>query len=139
MPNEITFNPTGEKLNVDIQVTGLVIVSYSLRLWSVSPPEEKVVQEEIGNNLQSHDDFFWLRNKSQDHLPEEVAKNNGRIVELISTVNTNKDEVEYTIKMVFSQGDNRDQQTPLEDVFIKRTIKKSDGHHPSLYAILKAQ
>lgn len=136
MAKEIEFAPDGGKVHVNIEVTGLVIVSYTLRLWGALSNEDKIVQKEIGNNKQPHDDFYWLRDKSQEDEP--VVKNDNRFVELLCTAHADKDNVDYTIKMIFSQGENPDQQTTLGDVEITKKISSSDGgQHPTLSATLK--
>ncbi|WP_143519980.1 hypothetical protein [Reichenbachiella sp. 5M10] len=136
MAQTIPFDPNQGRLHVNIEAHGLVIVSYTLRLWGARANEDKIVLHEIGNNKQPHDDIFWLKDSSKEDEP--VEQNDDRFVELICTVHTDRDAVPYRIVMEFSQGDDIEEQTTIGEVTYEHTIDLNDGgHHPTLSALLR--
>ncbi len=127
---KVEFNNDGGKLHAEMKMDGLVIISYTLQLWSSDVSDEKIVQSESGNNKQAHDDKFWLRNKDKEDEP--VSANNGRFLESICTVHAANNEHTYTIELVIYQTIDGEEQELGKDTF-SDTIKPGDnGHRPNL-------
>ena len=131
MLKTIHFDPTKGKLSADIKYTGLIIASYILKLYSDDEICDKILQQEIGNNLQPHDDTFWIRNKSNENEP--VENNDGRLLELFNNINTDKLNQGYTIKLSILQNDKT-----VDSVSYSGSISDTDGGQiKSLAVILK--
>ena len=134
---DIKFDPQQGKIFCRIEMKGLVVITYTLRLWSSDPASSKVVQVEIGNNKQPHDDRFWLHDVS--HPQEPSVANNNRFAELVCRVHTDEDHVPFRIEMVFHQANvlTGKEVTLGKDIF-EGTISHHDGgRSPVLGGLLK--
>ena len=63
-----------------------VLITYELFYWSARKPERKKLLIEFGNNIQDHDDFFWLINP--DNSPEDLSAHQDRVIHMEAIVNS---------------------------------------------------
>lgn len=137
MVKTIEFNQNGDDLFAEVAINDLAIVSYSLRLFSISANEEKVVQKEIGNNLRNDDDTFRLRSNADPQEP--VSNHDGRFVSLMTTIDTNKPEAHYVIELKIFQGNPTVPGNLLDSVTEEGDVSITDGGlTKNLGVILKA-
>ena len=78
---QVTINPLGGTLQIDIQYLGAFTASYVYTLWEANSNAQ--VSQQAGNNLNAQDDVY--------PLPNPVSANAGRIIEVFSTLKNSTD------------------------------------------------
>lgn len=74
----------GGELIVNFKFSGLVFIPYTFRYFSSQKIDAKILVQGEGNNTQSHDDFFALKNSA--NVNEPLVDHNGRVIFLSATV-----------------------------------------------------
>jgi hypothetical protein len=97
MLKTIEFNPDNGTISAEVEMGGILFVSYSLLLYSTNTADAKILQTEHGNNKQTHDDNFNLASH------DSVENNNGRYVLLSTTLLTEENSTPYEISLIFKQ------------------------------------
>jgi hypothetical protein len=117
-----------------------VLMTYELFYWSARKPERKKLLIEFGNNIQDHDDFFWLINP--DNPSEGLSAHHDRVIHLEAIVNSISDrEAEFTIVLELYQEKEHSiaGKTPIDNLSsgpIKISISNGD-QFVTLRAIIK--
>lgn len=101
---EIKFDPDGQPIRVQINMRGLVFVTYRLFYFEAKVEEGKLLFEERGNNNQPYDDSYLLIDPSN---PTEPINNSiDRIVLLELTIfGLHSEESPFQISLDFFQND----------------------------------
>ncbi len=80
---QISFNGSGPALSIGIKYSSTsgqnINAVYTYRLWAAT--SNAVISEHQGNNMNDEDDVYWL--------PTPSIGNDGRIIELFSTLKNN--------------------------------------------------
>lgn len=102
--DEVKFDPNGQPIRVQINMEGLVFITYRLFYFGAKVEEEKVLFEERGNNDQPHDDSFWLIDPSNPTEP--VSNSIDRILLVEFTIfGLQPEESPFQISLDFFQND----------------------------------
>lgn len=101
---EVEFNPTGEKLWINIEMKGLYFQTYTYQLWSATVSEPPILTNPIrsGTNESPHDDFFEVKN---DHLPQDPLINyNNRVIDVRFWIKKVNADNGYNVSVNVYQG-----------------------------------
>ena len=117
-----------------------VLITYELFYWSARKPERKKLLIEFGNNIQDHDDFFWLINP--DNSSEGLSSHQDRVIHMEAIVNSLRErEAEFIISLELYQEDDHSiaGKIPLDSVNSgPKKISLGDGDQfVTLRAIIK--
>lgn len=117
-----------------------VLITYELFYWSARKPERKKLLIEFGNNIQDHDDFFWLINP--DNSSEDLSAHQDRVIHMEAIVNSLHDrEAEFSLSVeLYQEKDHTlSGKTPIDIVTSgTRKISLVDGDQfVTLRAIIK--
>ncbi len=117
-----------------------VLITYELFYWSARKPERKKLLIEFGNNIQDHDDFFWLINP--DNPSEGLSAHHDRVIHLEAIVNSISDrEAEFTIVLELYQEKDHSiaGKTPIDNLSSgpKKISVSSGDQFVTLRAIIK--
>lgn len=99
---QINFNSNGPALSINIQYVSTagqnINAVYTYRLWDAV--SNAILDEQSGNNLNAQDDIYWL--------PTPSSSNNGRIIEVFSTLkNTDAGVTPARVEVEVCQGGKR--------------------------------
>lgn len=83
----VQFDPLGGTLNIQIIYKGNMTVSYNYTLWGSN--SNGIVSEHAGNNQNDQDDSY--------DLPNPVQSNEGRIIDIFSTIRNSDTESQKEI------------------------------------------
>ncbi|MFN3848297.1 MAG: hypothetical protein ACK4NY_02660 [Spirosomataceae bacterium] len=99
---EIKYNPNGLPVRVQVNMTGIVFITYRLFFFGAKVTEEKVLFTETGNNKQPHDDTFILIDPTNPTEP--VSNTTDRILLLEVTVfGIQPNDTPFEVSMDFFQ------------------------------------
>jgi hypothetical protein len=100
-----------------------VLITYELFYWSARKPERKKLLIEFGNNIQDHDDFFWLINP--DNPSEGLSSHDGRIIHVEAIVNSIRErDAEFCIALeLYQENDHSIAGKNPVDVLMSETKK----------------
>ena len=92
---KVKFDPAGQPLTINITYFGVCTVSYVYTLWEKKSNAK--VDEKSGNNQNDEDDNF--------NLPSPIVHNDGRIIEIFSTMkNPDSQDTEEIVAIQVFQG-----------------------------------
>ena len=122
MVKEMTIDPNGNShLFANVRMIADppldILATYELFYWSARKPERKKLLTEFGNNIQDHDDFFWLINP--DNPSENLSAHHDRVIHLEAIVNCIRErEAEFTLVLeLYQENDhNIDGKTPIDSL-----------------------
>lgn len=106
MVNPVSFDPQGQELWINIEMTGIYFITYTYQLWSAeaNTPPVLTLPVKSGSNEIPHDDFYPVMN---DYNPSEpVIKNTDRIVDVRFWVKKGDDDNGYNLRVTVYQGDS---------------------------------
>lgn len=94
----VLFDPSGQTLSIQIVFKGSLTASYNYTLWEAN--SNAIVSEHQGNNQNDQDDSF--------DFPNPVQKNDGRIVDIFSTIkNADDSSLKEIINVKIFQGSKK--------------------------------
>ena len=100
----VSFDPNGDKLWINIIFNGIIIASYKYVLWEAQSNHR--VDEREGNNQNPDDDKYFL--------PLPTGSNKGRLIDVRARfIGIDMDNKKYKITVEIYQGDNK-----LGEVFV---------------------
>lgn len=114
-----------------------VLITYELFYWSARKPERKKLLIEFGNNIQDHDDFFWLINP--DNPSEGLAAHEDRVIHLEAIANSIREtDAEFAIALELYQESDHSiaGKTPI-DILTSET-KTINVHSGDQFLTLRA-
>ena len=117
-----------------------VLITYELFYWSARKPERKKLLIEFGNNIQDHDDFFWLINP--DNPSEDLPSHDGRVIHVEAIVNCIREsDAEFAIALELYQENDHNiaDKTPIDVLMTdtKRINLFSGDQFVTLRAIIR--
>lgn len=94
----VVFNPAGPALSVSIKYLSKtaenLLATYTYTLWAAN--SNAIVDKRSGNNFNDEDDIYWL--------PTPAASNDGRIIDVFSTLkNTGEGKIEVRVAVEVCQ------------------------------------
>lgn len=110
--HQVNFTSTGPALSVNIRYGSNhaenLFVTYTYTLWEAQ--SSAIADEHSGNNFNNDDDNY--------RLPTPAAKNNGRVIDVLSMLkNAGDEDLDVRIKIEICQGGD-----PLETITETETV-----------------